>query len=194
MQDSTQKKDTVVPQSESGPAKKQGSESSQDSMAQVRELLFGQQSRDFQAKLSKLESLLDQRFTKLYQNMEAKFAELSETLNQVQDKLQDTLSAESRERLTDVEKLNSSLNQALNSIDSVQQESEHARNELNKHFSTQLGQLETSSASRHQSLLQKLESVQNNLSETKTDRTMLAKLLQTMADEIEQAQVDSETA
>ena len=176
-------------------SKKNAATSDQNSeIDRVRELIFGSQSRSLDDKIIKLEQLFNNTMTQLRTETSTQFLQLTQRIEQLGDRLEDMLAAEGRERLADVKNLQTALSDALEQIESNQQENTHMQAELDKSFSAQLALLEQEVIARHESTLQKLQATKENLASSKADRNLLADLLQTMSQEIKQTSTDLESA
>lgn len=176
-------------------SKKNAATSDQNSeIDRVRELIFGSQSRSLDDKIIKLEQLFNNTMTQLRTETSTQFLQLTQKIEQLGDRLEDMLAAEGRERLADVKNLQTALSDALEQIESNQQENTHMQAELDKSFSAQLALLEQEVIARHESTLQKLQATKENLASSKADRNLLADLLQTMSQEIKQTSTDLESA
>ncbi len=152
-----------------------------DELTQLREILFGQTNRAFKADLASLESRINDNFASLNNQLEVQFNDIRKLIdNQVQD-----LS----HRLEGANSSNSNVqNQLQATTDKLQSELEiaetSAKNDndaLEAHVVKELDSLESVFSKRHQELLERLQQVTSELSETKTDRKTLANLLSTMA-------------
>lgn len=150
-------------------------------LTQLREILFGQTNRAFKADLASLESRINDNFATLNNQLEVQFNDIRKLIdNQVQD-----LS----HRLEGANSSNSNVqNQLQATTDKLQSELEiaetSAKNDndaLEAHVVKELDSLENVFSKRHQELLERLQQVTSELSETKTDRKTLANLLSTMA-------------
>jgi len=152
-----------------------------DELAQLKEILFGQSNRAFRADLENLEARVNESFSKLNQKIENQF---SDTRKLIEDQIHDLST-----RLEHANTSNANVQSHLQSTtDKLQSELEiaetTAKNDndaLEAHVVKELESLESLLSSRHRELLERLQQVTSELSDTKTDRKTLANLLSTMA-------------
>lgn len=154
-------------------------------LQQVQELLFGAQSRDFERKISKLEQLFQSSITDLRAAMDNNMASLLEKVQQFSEQLDDKVAAEGRERLQQFDELQQSIKDTHQHIDNLQLESGQSQADLENRFFAQAEHLNQEFNTRNEEILKKLEQVECSLKDEKTDRSMLARLLKTMAEQIE---------
>ena len=154
---------------------------SNDELSQLREILFGQSNRAFRADLNNLESRINDNFKQLNKQLDAQFQDIR--------KLIDTQISDLSNRLESSNDAHNNVqNQLLSTTEKLQSELEiaetAAKNDndaLEAHMVKELESLETLFSKRHAELLERLQQVTSELSETKTDRKTLANLLSTMA-------------
>jgi len=151
-----------------------------DSLETIREILFGEQSREAEKRRHETSHSLQLNIAELKQETNNQFEFLSAEIN----KLYQLISDESTNRLSDKKDGNQLVDQLQTSLEQtkIRQETEH--NQLQQQVRNESNKLEQQVAKRHEELSDKLEKASLELKSDKTDRSDLAKLLQGMAEQL----------
>ncbi|MGB1310627.1 MAG: hypothetical protein ACPG47_05420 [Leucothrix sp.] len=151
-----------------------------DNLEAIREILFGEQSREAEKRRHDTHHTLQQNIAALKQDTQNQFEFLSAEIN----KLFKLLSDENANRQHDKQE-----NHQL--IDGVKASLEHAKakhvadhDTLQQKLTEESSKLEQQATKRYEDLSQKLEQASLELKSDKTDRGDLAKLLQGMAQQL----------
>ncbi|MDO6568194.1 hypothetical protein Q4561_14065 [Alteromonas sp. 1_MG-2023] len=152
-----------------------------DELTQLREILFGQTNRAFKADLASLESRINDNFATLNNQLEVQFNDIRKLIdNQVQD-LSQKLEGSNNANNNVQNQLKATTDKLQSELEIAETSAKNDNDTLEAHVVKELDSLESVFSKRHQELLERLQQVTSELSETKTDRKTLANLLSTMA-------------
>lgn len=152
-----------------------------DELAQLREILFGQTNRAFRADLSALESRVNDSFTKLNTHLDSQFNDIRKLIDQQITELSNQLASANNNNSNVQEQLQHTTDKLQSELEIAETAAKNDNDTLEAHVVKELESLDNLFSKRHQELLEKLQQVTSELSESKTDRKTLANLLSTMA-------------
>ena len=152
-----------------------------DELAQLRELLFGQTNRAFRADLSALESRVNDSFAKLNTHLDDQFNDIRKLIDQQISELSNQLASANDNHSNVQEQLQNTTDKLQSELEIAETAAKSDNDALEAHVVKELESLDNLFSKRHQELLEKLQQVTSELSESKTDRKTLANLLSTMA-------------
>jgi hypothetical protein len=157
----------------------------QAQLKEIQQLLFGEQIAGVNQSIENLSLQSQKQFAEMDKQIKKSIELLKTDLNKQLDELSqhvEKLSADSQNRDALLEDETSSLQQELNAF---QAQTESAQNDLEKLLFSEGDKLSVDLNSKYKELLEKLNSASGDLSESKTDRKTLAKLLVNMANSLE---------
>jgi hypothetical protein len=152
-----------------------------DELAQLREILFGQTNRAFRADLSALESRVNESFAKLNEHLDSQFSDIRKLIDHQISELSHQLSSANDNHSNVQAQLQSTTDKLQSELEIAETSAKNDNDALEAHVVKELESLDNLFSKRHQELLEKLQQVTSELSESKTDRKTLANLLSTMA-------------
>lgn len=152
-----------------------------DELAQLREILFGQTNRAFRADLSALESRVNDSFTKLNVHLDNQFNDIRKLIDEQISELSNQLANANDSHSNVQEQLQNTTDKLQSELEMAEAAAKNDNEALEAHVVKELESLDSLFSKRHQELLEKLQQVTRDLSESKTDRKTLANLLSTMA-------------
>lgn len=155
-------------------------------LLQLRDILFGEDKREFQAHFQSLEHKTEKRLDELTSNINNEIAELREVMESQFAKLS--------ERLADVDhlhderanKLSEHIDHTLTKLESFEQATEQTTQHNLAQLSTSIEKLNTDLTTKHEQALEKITQVAESLSSDKADRNMLSSILIDAAQKIAQ--------
>jgi len=154
--------------------------SEEDNLGTIREILFGEQTREAEKRRHDTHHTLQSNIAELKQETQDQFEFLSAEIS----KLYELINNESESRLNDkkdgkqlIDKIQVSMEQAK-----TRQTTENTR--LHQQVLNESSRLEQHTAKQHEELSQKLDQASLELRSDKTNRSDLAKLLQGMAEQL----------
>jgi len=151
-----------------------------DNLETIREILFGEQSREAEKRRHDTHHLLQLNIAEFKQEARDQFKFLSSEIN----KLYHLVNDESEARLADKKDSGQHINKLQESLEqtNIKQESENTR--LHQHLLNESNKLEQQAIRNYEELSQKLEQASVELKSDKTNKDDLAKLLQGMAEKL----------
>ena len=152
-----------------------------DELAQLREILFGQTNRAFRADLSALESRVNDSFSKLNTHLDNQFNDIRKLIDQQITELSNQLASANDNHSNVQEQLQNTTDKLQSELEIAETAAKNDNDALEAHVVKELESLDNLFSKRHQELLEKLQQVTSELSESKTDRKTLANLLSTLA-------------
>ncbi len=155
--------------------------SNTDELSQLREILFGQTNRAFRADLSALESQVEAKFSKLNTHLDKQFSDIRKLIEEQIASLADQLANANHSHENVQAHLQSTTDKLQSELEIAETTAKNDNDALEAHVVKELESLDNLFTKRHQELLEKLQQVTSELSESKTDRKTLANLLSTMA-------------
>ncbi|MEC7690017.1 MAG: hypothetical protein VYE47_04330 [Pseudomonadota bacterium] len=159
----------------------QASTADKSELGQLREILFGQSSRDFQQQLASLDEKLESNFSALNQKLENHVASLNKTIETQFAALSEQLSADNTQHQQAQENLKGLHDTLKSELEMAEAAAQDDTSKLESKLSKEMDAMETLFNKRHEALLERLQQVTEELSSSKTDRKTLASLLSTMA-------------
>ncbi|GMM72874.1 hypothetical protein MTsDn5_28260 [Alteromonas gracilis] len=152
-----------------------------EELGQLREILFGQTNRAFRADLSALESRVNDSFTKLNAHLDNQFNDIRKLIDDQISELSNQLASANDNHSNVQEQLQNTTDKLQSELEIAEAAAKNDNDALEAHVVKELESLDNLFSKRHQELLEKLQQVTSDLSESKTDRKTLANLLSTMA-------------
>lgn len=157
-------------------------EPTDQSIDQLREILFGEQTRGYEQRLSKLEDKLVSENKALKALLEGQIVKLEK----------ETLASESKARKMEMEELADRLNSAVErmglQVEEQQKELHNEIMEVRDHLHETRQELLASIENNHQQLKEALLDKTETLNHRKLDKKQLAKTLSTLAEQVEKNQ------
>ena len=151
-----------------------------DNLETIREILFGEQSRDAEKRRHDTHHTLTSNIVDLKKETTEQFEFLSAEIN----KLYSLINDESKARTIDTQGGNKVLNKLQDSLSQAKAKQETDNKQLQQQLLNESNKLEQQAAKRHEDLSLRLEQVSLELKSDKTDSGDLAKLLQGMAEQL----------
>ena len=148
-----------------------------DNLETIREILFGEQTREAEKRRHDTHRTLQSNIADLQKESKQQFEFLSKEIN----KLYNLVNNESEARVNQSNELINSLQQ---SVLKVSENSEIENSKLHKKLLDESNRLETESTKKYEEISEKLEQVSLELKSDKTDKGDLAQLLQGMANQL----------
>ncbi|MEP4891348.1 MAG: hypothetical protein ABJV04_15075 [Aliiglaciecola sp.] len=168
---------------EDTPAK--GNNDTPSELATLRQIVFGAAQADIELKLSQLESKMLERFQQSDQKLAAQVSELNKTMQNGFEELQ--LKVNSVDKMYDdkTSELNAYADKLSSELEMSDSNGRQETDELHTRVDKEVAMLTEKYDARFSEALERLDQVTKELSSTKTDRKTLAKLLATMAVNLE---------
>ncbi|MDO6694885.1 hypothetical protein Q4574_16425 [Aliiglaciecola sp. 3_MG-2023] len=168
---------------EDAPAKSDSNSPSE--LATLRQIVFGAAQADIELRLSELEHKMLERFQQSDQQLSAKVNELNKSMQSGFDELQ--LRVNSMDKVYDdkTAELNAYANKLSSELEMSDNNGRQETDELHTRVDKEVAMLTEKYDARFAEALERLDQVTKELSSTKTDRKTLAKLLATMAVNLE---------
>ncbi|MBF7074103.1 hypothetical protein ISG33_11900 [Glaciecola sp. MH2013] len=156
-----------------------------DDMEQLRQLVFGDAQRKLEAKIESVNNELTDAIDALRQSQVRQFAELHESINDSISKLDaklDSIDAHHEDNHSSQLKANELLQSQIEMTESAGKDDADA---LNDRINKEMSELAATFEDKYAEAMKKLEQVTHELTDSKTDRKTLARLLATMASNLE---------
>ena len=167
------------------PASLQASNDSLTEIDQLRQLVFGQAKLELDHKIDALSQRLSTELDMLQTQFNERMVELSEQLKQQHEStlraIEDTQNTQEDNKAELIEQ-NKLLQSQLEMAENAGRDDTDA---LHKRIDSEVSQLDTNLQQGLQEMLERLDNVSKELSNSKTDRKTLAQLLATMATDLE---------
>ncbi|BFT31453.1 hypothetical protein D210916BOD24_26290 [Alteromonas sp. D210916BOD_24] len=154
---------------------------STDELSQLREILFGQTNRAFRADLSALEAQVEAKFSKLNAHLDKQFSDIRKLIEEQIAGLADQLASSNDSHESAQAHLQNTTDKLQSELEIAETTAKNDNDALEAHVVKELESLDNLFSKRHKELLERLQQVTSELSESKTDRKTLANLLSTMA-------------
>lgn len=154
-------------------------------LATLRKIMFGAAQADIETKLSDLESKMHARFQQSDQQLTEQLSSLNKTMQNALADMQlrvDSIDKQYEDKTTELLAFANKLSSELEMADT---NGRQETNELHSRVDKEVAMLTQKYDARFAEALEKLEQVTKELGSTKTDRKTLAKLLATMAVNLE---------
>jgi hypothetical protein len=151
-----------------------------DNLDTIREILFGEQTRDAEKRRHDTHHTLQSNITELQKDTKEQFEFLSKEIN----KLYSLINDESEARLVQRKERNELVNNLQLSLEHANSKHNEENNKLHEQLINEANKLEQQTAKRHAELSKKFEQASLELQSDKTDRGDLAQLLQGMAEQL----------
>jgi len=171
------KEDTIALEEQTAQSSNLNAE--QNNLAQIRDILFGEQDRAYTDRFATLEAELQQRATELQNSIENRFTEMETLVKSNMNELSNRLVTEQQER-------NNSLDNLSDELSSLSRTIEDKLNHLDDQLHVFDSALRKSLLEESQKLSAALEQQVAGLNSAKTDRTSLAKMFSELASRLEQ--------
>ena len=152
-----------------------------DELSQLKEILFGQSNRAFRADLAALEAKVNENFSSLNAHLDNQFSDIRTMIDQQINALSEQLASANDSHSNVQEQLQHTTDKLQSELEIAETTAKNDNDSLEAHVVKELESLDNLFSKRHQELLEKLQQVTSELSESKTDRKTLANLLSTMA-------------
>ena len=151
-----------------------------DNLETIREILFGEQTRDAEKRRHDTHHSLQSNITELQKETKEQFDFLSKEIN----KLYTLIGDESEARLEQRKERNELVSNLKVSLEHANNKHDAENHKLHEQLINEAAKLEQQTARRHAELSQKFEQASLELKSDKTDRGDLAQLLQGMAEQL----------
>lgn len=159
--------------------------SATEELATIKSILFGEAQSTLEQKLSNLQSSLDQGLSSLKYELTDKVNKLHETIEQSLVKIEDKIQYVDSQHDTKNELLDSQLSALASEHESFSTNTETHLEVLNSELNKETDILSKNFTEQIETLKQELDKVSLELHSSKTDRKTLARLLATMATNLE---------
>lgn len=159
-----------------------------DSLSQVRDLLFGAEVRALEERRQQLEQSFDQSMTRLRSDMDEHLVALDSKLESHRKQFEQMLERERKAREKSFEQTAAKLQDIRESIKELKSETAAADAELHDHLASEAERLSTETQALHDEAMIALNEASESLSDGKTDRALLAQLLQELAGRLERGE------
>jgi len=160
---------------------------SDNSLAQVRELLFGHQSRDFEERCNQLQNKMEQSYDSLRQDISSQLGELKKVLQDEIASVRGQITGEQAERKQQVEHLQTKLNDQINAQgDELQTRIGGVNDELRAYTLNQTQHLWDDLQSRYDNLSSRLNEEVSAVRDAAADRSSLGDMFREMATRLEE--------
>jgi len=167
----------------------QESENSTEVLSQLREIVFGQSQRDLQHAIATLQQTVQNELSEfrshhetVTQQLHASIEQLSQTLSEKLDTVNHYHEEKQNQLASELDKAVKTLSSEIEMTDSAGKDDTQ---ELHNRVDSEIRDLTSHMDQQFSELLAKLDAVTQELSSSKTDRKTLAKLLSTMAVNLE---------
>lgn len=151
-----------------------------DNLETIREILFGEQSREAEKRRHDTHHALQVNITELKQETRDQFEFLSAEVN----KLYELINNENEGRLIDKKASSQQLSQLQDSLEITKTQQQLESNKLQKQILKESNKLERQATIRHEELSLKLEQASLDLKSDKADKGDLAQMLKGMAEQL----------
>jgi hypothetical protein len=155
------------------------------SIEKVRNILFGAQTRQFEQKFDRLESLLQKEIANVRDDTKISFNSLENYIKKEIATLTDQLKTEKDERIESAEALSQLLKESSNNLEKkiakLDEKNVKSQRDLQEQILQQSKELMTEIRAKHEEISASLEQSVNRLVEDKTDRLALANLFMEMS-------------
>ncbi len=151
-----------------------------DNLETIREILFGEQTREAEKRRHDTHHVLQSNITELQKETKEQFEFLSKEIN----KLYTLINDESEARLAQRTERNELVKNLKVTLEHANNKHDADNQKLHEQLAKESTKLEQQSARRHAELSQKFEQASLELKSDKTDRGDLAQLLQGMAEQL----------
>ena len=152
-----------------------------DELSQLREIIFGQTNREIRADLANLEAKVSDNFSKLNNQLDKQFNDMKKLIDSQIAELSSRLDSANDGHANVQSQLQSTTDKLKSELEIAETAAKNDNDALEAHVVKELDALDTLFSQRHKELLERLQQVTSELSETKTDRKTLANLLSKMA-------------
>lgn len=152
---------------------------------QLRQIVFGHAQQDLENRIEQLEQSMHTQFTQMQQQTSEKIKQIKTSLEQGFQQLEDKLATTDQAndaKTAELYTLNSKLSSELEMADSVHKQE---NDELHQRLDQEVKKLSASFNEQLSQALKEVTQVSNELNASKTDRKTLAKLLTTVASNLE---------
>ncbi|MEM0912650.1 MAG: hypothetical protein AAGJ37_16875 [Pseudomonadota bacterium] len=167
-------------------------------LGQLREIVFGQAQRQLETGIDQLKLYMDQQFAALQQQNEDSAKAIHTTISKMRNEFQESLSKSNKENADQMLSLGRELDDAASRLSSEIEMSDNSgkdeAKQIHQRMDDEVTQLNKQFNEKVQQILSKLDAVTHELSSSKTDRKTLARLLATMATNLESDETDSGTS
>jgi ElaB/YqjD/DUF883 family membrane-anchored ribosome-binding protein len=154
-------------------------------LAQVREILFGNQARDFDKRFTKLEARIEKELKSVRNDLKKRVETLERYAKKEVASLSDSIKGEQRARTQAVKDLVKDLKQTASQLSQQMDEADEkitrTERDLNQNLLEEVTALRDELAVRGNQLEHLMEQEASDLRDSKTDRAVLSALLQEMA-------------
>lgn len=148
-----------------------------DKLDTVRDILFGAQVRETHEKSKALELLIESTANKLQKDFNKQIQRIEDNIS----KLKESLAKQAKDTAADV---SNRFNKADADLKALEQSSEASINAINEELRDEAEALEARAAGWNEDLAKQLETIHNDLLNSKTDRVSLATLFLGMAESL----------
>ena len=150
-------------------------------MEQLRDIVFGAAKRHLEQRIDKLEDTMRSEFETLRQHQSKQYTELKDALEAATASLSEQLAAVDDSHSQKSEQLNGYADRLASSIEMAESAGKDDAHQLNERLDLEVRTLTKNFNDKYADAMRKLEQVTQELGSTKTDRKTLAKLLSTVA-------------
>lgn len=172
--------------------------SEQSNLDQVRDILFGAQSREYTERFTSLDADLQQRAEQLQEKIEERFSHLEKMMMKNVEDLVERLTEEQKERNQSLDALSDQLASTANELDhklmQLDDQMHILESETGKALVEESKQLSEAMREQYQDLSAALDKQVANLNFEKTDRLGLAKMFNEIATQLEKSNDDADSA
>jgi DNA repair exonuclease SbcCD ATPase subunit len=167
------------------PAKNENLQNEEQNIDKVRDILFGNQVRDFERRFAKLEERFNENIAETREETQKKLDELEEFINREVSALTERITTEQHSRQDDVKKLSSELQNNSHDFDkklsSMGEKTAKNESEIRQKILDQSKSLTDDMKKRQEDIMAKLKRESDELREDKADRIAIAEIFTEMA-------------
>lgn len=159
------------------PASQEEASGVDKSLETVRDILFGNQSREHDKRAKGIEKALTASVSKLAKELDSQVNRIEQNIEKLKDQL-------AKQAARTSEEINQQFDETANKIEQLEKATKAAHVDLHEDLTADRMELEKKTQSWNDALAAQLETVHQNLLHAKTDRSTLSDLLHGMADSI----------
>lgn len=172
---SSKKAENPKPQEPTGPSE----------LDQLRDIVFGQAKSKLESQLDTLQKQMHQDFAKAEENLNRQMQQMQALLEDQVHKLEDKLALAEQHSDEKANELNGYADKIASELEMAEANAKQENDELHDRLDKELAKLSDKFTQQHKEAMAKLNQVAAELSSSKTDRKTLAKLLATVATNLE---------
>lgn len=155
-----------------------------DSLSQVRDILFGQQIRAFEASRMQMQAHLEGTIEALKQQMRSQFEHINHHISTIVDRLEAESTSRKHQRDQDNERINDHIHSMGQAIDKLRAATQAADAELNGRINRESERLSQDQKAKHEDLKKQFDAAVAELTDNKLDRLSLSSMLSDAAQQL----------